>query len=445
MTYLLNAIYVCLLAAAAPWLAWRSYRTGRYRRGWAEKLWGNVPAPRSDRPLVWLHAVSLGEVNLLAPLISELRRRRPGWELAMTTSTQTGYEQACAKFADLTVSYCPLDFSWAVRRTLRRWRPRMVVLAELELWPNLIRLAKEEGAAVAVINGRLSPRSYRGYRRIRPLVSGWLARLDLVAAQSEEYAERFRVLGAQPERVATTGSIKFDGAQTARDNRQTERLARLAGVTAGDMVFLAGSTQEPEEAFALQAFQTLAAEFPQLKLMIAPRHPERFDAVAQVLERSGVAWRRRSELVEGAQNNNDGNNAARVLLLDSVGELRAWWGLAQAAFVGGSLSTRGGQNMIEPAAYGAAVSFGPNTRNFREIVAQFLAADAAVVVHDQAELTAFVRRCLANRTWAESLGQRAQRLVLAQQGATARTVDRLLPMVDDALIAEHDGLRRRVA
>lgn len=440
MTYLLNAIYVCLLAATAPWLAWRSYRTGRYRRGWAEKFWGNVPAPRSDRPLVWLHAVSLGEVNLLAPLVSELRRRRPGWELTVTTSTQTGYEQARVKFADLTVSYCPLDFSWAVRRTLRRWRPRLVVLAELELWPNLIRLAKEEGAAVAVINGRLSPRSFRGYRRLRPLVSGWLAQLDLVAAQSEEYAQRFRALGARPESVATTGSIKFDGAQTDRVNSQTAQLARLAGVKPGDMVFLAGSTQEPEEAFALQAFQSLQAEFPQLKLMIAPRHPERFDAVAQLLQRSGVAWRRRSSLVEGAENVD-----TRVLLLDSVGELRAWWGLAQAAFVGGSLSTRGGQNMIEPAAYGATVSFGPNTRNFREIVAQFLAADAAVVVHDQAELTSFVRRCLADRTWAEAVGQRAQRLVLAQQGATARTVDRLLPLVDDTLIAEHDGLRRRVA
>lgn len=441
MAYLFNVVYLLALTAAAPWLAWRSVRTGRYREGWSEKLWGLVSRPKTDRPLVWLHAVSLGEVNLLVPLVAELRQRRPGWEYAVTAGTKTGYDQARIKFADLTVSYCPLDFSWAVAEALRRWRPKLVVLAELELWPNLIRLAKESGAGVAVVNGRLSLRSYRGYRRIRPLVSGWLAQLDLVAAQNEENAARFRELGALPQCVTATGSIKFDGAQTERDNAQTRRLAELAQIGLDDVVFLAGSTQEPEEDYALAAFQRLSAEFPRLRLMLAPRHPERFEAVAQLLANSGVAWRRRSELTEGQT----ASQPSRVLLLDSVGELRAWWGRADAAFVGGSLSTRGGQNMIEPAGYSAAVSFGPNTRNFREIVAQFLAADAAVVVHDREQLTQFVRRCLTETDWAHELGQRAQRLVLAQQGAAARTVDRLLPLVDDRRLASDDGLRRRVA
>lgn len=430
MAYLFNAAYLAALALAWPWLAWRAWRTGRYRHGWGEKFLGRVPKLDGRRPVVWLHAVSLGEVNLLVPLVAELRRRRPDWQFVVSATSHTGYAQARRVFADLTVCYCPLDFSWAVNQALRRLQPRLLVLAELELWPNLIRAARRRGTAVAVVNGRLSPRSFRGYRRLRPLVARWLAELDLVAAQNEEYAARFRELGAPAQRVAVTGSLKFDGAQADRKNPQTQGFARLAGVAPDDTVFLAGSTQAPEEELALATYRALREAHPRLRLMLAPRHPERFEAVAKLLDASGVAWTRRSAL------GNATRPAERVLLLDCVGELRAWWGLAQIAFVGGSLSTRGGQNMLEPAAYGAAVSFGPNTRNFREIVAQLLAADAAQIVQDGAELTAFVRRCLEQPKWAAVLGRRAQRLVERQQGATLRTVDLLLPLVEHSSAAQ---------
>jgi 3-deoxy-D-manno-octulosonic-acid transferase len=319
-----------------------------------------------------------------------------------------------------------LDFSWAVKSALRRVRPDVLVLAELELWPNLIRAAKRQGVKTAVVNGRLSEKSFRGYRRIRPLVGRMLRQLDLIAVQDETYAGRFRELGALPETVHVTGSMKYDGAETDRQNRATRRLAELAGITDRDVVFLAGSTQEPEESAALTIFQRLHPEFPNLKLILVPRHPERFDSVAKLLDQSGLPWQRRTLLDQPTDEKASENSTFRLppsaFLIDAVGELGAWWGTAQIAFVGGSFGHRGGQNMIEPAAYGAAVSFGPNTWNFRDVVSAMLDRQAAVVVQNPAELEQFVRRCLTDSVYGEELGRRAQEFVKTQIGATERTL-----------------------
>lgn len=424
--YLLNLAYLALVVAVSPLLVYRALRHGKYRQGWPQKLLGLVPRRADDRPCVWLHAVSVGEVNLLAPLLAEIRRHRPGWRCVVSTTTATGHALANEKYPELDVFYCPLDFTWAVRAAVRRVRPRCLVLAELEVWPNLIAAAREHDARVAVINGRLSERSFRGYRRARWLIGRSLRRIDLIAAQNEEYAERFVALGAHRSAVRVTGSIKFDGARADRLNSATTRLAALAKIADDDIVFLAGSTQEPEEVAALAAFRELSGEYPRLRLVIVPRHRERFEIVADLLDRSGVAWQRRSALeTAGARAD------ARVLLVDTIGELGAWWGTATIAFVGGSLGHRGGQNMIEPAAYGAAVSFGPNTRNFRDIVAAMLASRAAVVVRDEHELRQFVRRCLAEPAFADGLGRRARQLVAGQVGATRRTFELLSPLVDE--------------
>lgn len=420
VAYLLNVVYFALLLAVSPWLLWSAVRKEKYRAGWGAKLLGRVPLRKNDRPCIWLHAVSVGEVNLLAPLLAELERRRPECEFVISTTTKTGYALAQKRYSELTVFYCPLDFSWAVRRALRRVRPELLILAELELWPNLVRAAREQGAQIAIINGRLSEKSFRGYRRIRPLVARLLQQVDLIAAQNEEYAERFRLLGARPTSVVVTGSLKFDGAETNRENARTQQLRTLAGFANDEKVFLAGSTQDPEERLTLEAYRELRSSFPGLRLVLVPRHPERFDEVAELLTQEQVPFRRRSRLQPGEPLGRD-----EVLLVDVVGELGAWWGTAAIAYVGGSLSRRGGQNMIEPAAYGAAVCFGPNTWNFRDIVAALRAADAAVVVHDGAELTAFVRQMLAEPEHAAERGERAARLVRSQLGATQRTVDQL--------------------
>lgn len=427
MSYFLNLTYFFLLIVFSPWLIYSAIRKGKYREGWGAKLFGRVPMRDQEGPCIWFHAVSVGEVNVLAPLLMRLERQHPQWVYVISTTTKAGFDLAWKKYAPRTVFYCPLDFSWSVRRAMRRIRPDLLVLAELELWPNLIGAAKRRGAKVTVINGRLSDRSARGYRRIRPLVARLLKHMDLVAAQNQEYADRFLELGACSETVYVTGSVKFDGAQTDRDNAKTRQLAELAGINATDVVFLAGSTQELEEALALDTYRQLVGEHPRLRLIITPRHPERFDEAADMLSQSGIAWQRRSELESDGSDPN-----ARVLLVDAVGELGAWWGTAHIAYVGGSMGKRGGQNMIEPAAYGAAVSFGPNTSNFRDIVAMMLDRDAAVVVKDGKQLTSFVRRCLDDPEYAKRLGQQAQQLVLEQAGAADRTSGMIEALMEDA-------------
>ncbi|MGD9126904.1 MAG: 3-deoxy-D-manno-octulosonic acid transferase [Planctomycetia bacterium] len=420
---LLNLVYLIALILLSPWLVYRAVTTGRYREGLREKLLGSVPKREGDpnQKCFWLHAVSVGEVNLLGRLIEEIQKQLPEVRCVISTTTKTGMELARKKYGEqLTVFYCPFDFTWAVRRAIQRIRPDVLILAELELWPNLIRAARRQGSRVAVVNGRLSENSFRGYRRVRFLLRPVLRCIDLVAAQDESYAKRFRQLGIDTAAVHVTGSMKYDGATTDRDNPRTLELARLAGITPEDTVFLAGSTQEPEEQAALDAYQKLVVEYPSLRLILVPRHPERFDTVARLLDESGMEWVRRSELKKETTPPN-----VRVLLVDTIGELGAWWGTARIAFVGGSFGSRGGQNMIEPAAYGAAVSFGPNTRNFRDIVSMMLARDAAVVVADPAELHDFVERCLKDLDYSTKLGDRARELVRSQLGATARTVELL--------------------
>ena len=435
----LNGLYLCAIFVALPWIVWSALKRGKYREGFAAKLWGQVPQRLGKRPCVWLHAVSVGEVNLLAPLLGALEESRPEWEYVISTTTKTGYELAQKKYAPHTVFYCPLDFSWATRRAMRRVRPDLLLLAELELWPNLIQAAQSQGARVAIVNGRLSDSSTRGYMRLRPLVARVLRQVSLIAAQSEETAARFRQLGANPTTVRMTGSLKFDGAQTDRLNQDTRALTQLAGIAEGDVVLLAGSTQAPEESYAIEIFRKLSPQYSRLKLILVPRHPQRFDEVAQLLERSGLSWTRRSQLTPESSPipfpPSPRLRRTSALLIDSVGELGAWWGTATLGFVGGSFGSRGGQNMLEPAAYGVATCFGPNTRNFRDIVAQLLAVRGAQVVNDQHELEKFVLHGLNDRQSAEKMGQRALALVMSQQGATQRTVELLLPLVESALQA----------
>lgn len=430
MRYLLNLAYLGLLAITSPWLVYQSIRTGKYRDGWSAKFFGRVSCPDDDRPTIWLHAVSVGEVNLVSTMMDELRRRFPGHAFVVTATTRTGFELASKRFAEHTVSYAPLDFSWAVAEALDRIRPSMLVLVELELWPNLIRTASARGASVAIVNGRLSENSFRGYQRLERLtglVSKLLRCVDLVAAQNATCAERFRTLGAPC--VEMTGSVKFDGAETDRANSETTRLASLGGYDANHRVFLAGSTQDPEESMALATFLALRDEHPDLRLIVVPRHPERFDEVAAICEAANVRFARRSQWQE--EFGKQPVECPEVLLVDTVGELSAWWGVADVAFVGGSMGSRGGQNMIEPAAFGAAVSFGPNTKNFRDVTSMLLEGDAAVVVNDGAAMKPFVERCLVDRQYATELGSNAQQLVVAGRGATETTVRLLGSLIAD--------------
>ena len=428
MPCLLNLIYATLLAVCSPVLLFRSLRSGKYREGWREKFLGQAPHRIGDRPCVWFHAVSVGEVLLLRPVVDELRRRRPNWEVVISTTTRTGLAVARGTFPDLVTFYAPLDFSWSTRQAVARVRPTVLALVELELWPNLVWSAKRAGARVAIVNGRLSSRSHRGYRKIRGPLGPTLRRIDAVAAQNLEYAGRFVDLGVPEDRVRVTGSVKFDGLETDRGNARTVSLRRALGLAPADLVFVAGSTMEGEEEAALAAYRKAKRRYPHLRLVLVPRHAERFDRVAAWLEAQGERVVRRS--AGPVARGGDAGRKSAILLVDTLGELAAVWGLADVAFVGGSLLPgRNGQNMLEPAAFGASVLIGSHTANFREVVEQLRECGGARVVADPAGLADALLDDLDDPEAAARRGQAARTLVLAQDGASGRTfaeIDRLM-------------------
>jgi 3-deoxy-D-manno-octulosonic-acid transferase len=421
MSWFLNAIYLVILVLLSPWLIYRALRTGRYRRGLRDKLVGLSQAPPSGA--VWFHGVSVGEIHLLRPVIAAFRRRHPDVPCIVSTTTETGFDEARRCFPDLFVFFYPFDFSWAARRTLRVLAPRLIVLAEAELWPNFLMAARRQGVPLAVINGRMSPRGFRRYQRIRPLARWLFGQLDLLLMQTEHYARAVRILGVDPDRVVVTGNVKFDGVLTDRANPRTHHLRDVLQVKDGERIWIAGSTQAPEEETVLGIWQKLRKEHPALRLLLVPRHKERFEEVSQLLERSGVEYARRSSCADLAK---------PVVLIDTIGELGALWGLADVAFVGGSLDgRRGGQNMIEPAAFGAAVVFGPHVWNFAETAVRLIEANAARQIADGPQLEAVLRMLLEDAEERNRLGTAARDFVLRHQGATEQTVTLLGELLNE--------------
>jgi 3-deoxy-D-manno-octulosonic-acid transferase len=412
MPWFLNFVYLVVLSLLSPWLFYRAFRTGRYRRGLRDKLYGLRQSPFGEA--VWFHGVSVGEIHLLRQVIATFRRRYPAVPCVLSTTTDTGHDEARRCFPDLFVFYYPFDFSWAVRRSLRAIAPRMIVLAEAELWPNFLMAARRQNVPIAVINGRMSPRSLKRYQWVKPL-SRWLfGHLDLLLMQTDHYARAVRSLGVHADRVAVTGNIKFDGVIADRNNPRTHYLRGLLKVKNEQLIWIAGSTQAPEEEIVLRIWQRLRRDHSNLRLFLVPRHKERFEEVAQLLAQAGVDFARRSS----------GADLGRpVVLVDTMGELGSLWGLADVAFVGGSLDgRRGGQNMIEPAAFGAAVVFGPYVWNFADTAARLIDARAACQVADAGQLETVVRLLLEDSKERHRLGVAARALVQCQQGATEQTI-----------------------
>jgi 3-deoxy-D-manno-octulosonic-acid transferase len=428
MSCLLDALYLVALWFLSPWLLYRAWKTGRYRQGLRAKLFG-LPAPPpgltpGTRP-VWFHGVSVGEIHLLRQVVAAFRKRHPLRTCVLSTTTDTGLAEARKWFPDLPVFVFPFDFSWAVRRTLRQINPALIVLAEGELWPNFLMAARQRQVPVAVINGRMSPRSYARYRRLGSLPRWLLGHLELIAVQNESYAANLRALGVAADRVFVTGSVKFDSSTMERDHPRTWGLRSLLAISPGQLVWIAGSTQAPEEEIVLDIYQRIRSGHPSLRFIVVPRHPERFDEVAVLLEKMQIPYLRRSQLTAAVE------DVTAVILGDTMGELNALWGLADLAFVGGSLDgKRGGQNMIEPAGYGAAVLFGPHVWNFRDVSQRLIEVGGAVQVADARELEQWIQRLLASEQERILLGRNGREFVLSQQGATERTIDLLTPLLE---------------
>ncbi|GBD37750.1 3-deoxy-D-manno-octulosonic acid transferase [bacterium HR36] len=461
MPNLLDAVYLLALAGAAPYLAWQRWRFGKYRRGWWQKLTGSLPPRTSPQPCAWIHAVSVGEVLLLRPFLAQMRQQHSEWRVVLTVGTESGFDVARQIFPDLTVAFAPLDFSWAIRQAFERLHPNLIILAELELWPNWLREAARRHVPVFVINARLSDRSYRRYRWLGRAFRRYTQAVHLWAVQNQTYAQRLRTLGVPTSRIVVSGSMKFDGVTTQRLDPRTLRLARLFGLTPPgppgrtELVWVAGSTQEPEEEIVLKVYARLQQRWPELRLVLVPRHRERFDSVAQLIQQHGWPVLRRSSLSEPA-GVRDGSPqsptthpvsspvpSARalsseklpIILVDTLGELADVWGLADVAFVGGSFGNRGGQNMLEPAALGVPTVFGPNVWNFREIAHELLQAQAAWQVHSPDELYDALSALLSDPLRRQELGARARQTVLAHQGAVYRTLLALRPWLIPSVAA----------
>ena len=423
IVFLYNVALLLGLVVSLPWWLWRFATTEKYREGLAERL-GRVKEiksggrPVGDNPVIWVHAVSVGEVIAVARLVTELDAALPGYRVVVSTTTRTGQALARQRFGAERVFYCPLDLPWVVRARLETLQPKMLVLAETEFWPNLLTGCFRRRIPVMVVNARVSDRSWPRYRKLRGLWRPILGRLTRVLAQSELDAERLRAIGCGP--VAVSGNLKFD----VRLSGEAEATRLLRGAKGNLRLVVAGSTLEGEEAALLEAWPRLLAAEPGLAMVLAVRHPERFAAVAGLLAASGVRWRRRSEL------GNEPLQAGEVVLLDSIGELASVYSLAAVAFVGGSLVAAGGHNPLEPALFGVPVVMGPHFENFRGIVEAMRAASGIRIV-DRQGLAESVAELLVDETLAAEIGALGKAVYAAEGGATGRTVEAIRKVLDE--------------
>ncbi|MGD8308067.1 MAG: lipid IV(A) 3-deoxy-D-manno-octulosonic acid transferase [Chromatiales bacterium] len=402
-------------------LLWRSLRAPAYRRRWGERFGRDLPevAPRG----IWIHAVSVGEVQAAVPLVNRLLKAHPGLPLCVTTTTPTGSRRVTELFGEaVTHVYAPYDVPRAVARFLDRVEPRLAIFMETEIWPNILRACRTRGVHTLLANARLSQRSASGYARLGRFTRSVLGDLSVIAAQAQDDARRFIALGADPAAVQVTNSIKFDVRLPASVLEQGEVVQRLWGENRP--VWVAASTHEGEDEQVLEAHERVLRTVDRALLVLVPRHPERFDRVAQLCERRGLEIVRRSE-------HRPCGPGTRVFLGDSMGELPIFLAAADLAFVGGSLIPHGGHNVLEPAALGVPVLFGPHMFNFAAISALLLDAQAAVRVDTVEELGSIVASWLTDAQERSRYGENGRRVVQQNRGA----LDRLMALID-ALLGE---------
>ncbi len=429
-----------VLAAAFPFLILylliRSWRNRQYWSSLPERL-GRLPASvvGTAEGSIWLHAVSVGEVLSSIRLVERLRADYPSREIFVSATTLAGKAVAEEKLGALAdgIFYAPIDYCFAIRAVLRRLRPSLVVVLETEIWPNLYREVKRSGAALVVVNARISDRTLPRYRALKPLLGGVLALPDAILAQNPPAAERYRELGAPPERVQVAGNLKydFDPARAVPPEVLASWIRRLAP----QPLWIAASTMPPasagdfdEDDAVLAAFTALAAAYPRLLLILAPRRPERFPVVAGKLERAGIPFVRRSALADSRELALPG-----VLLLDSIGELNSLFRFADVVFLGGTLAARGGHNLLEPAFFACPVIAGPHFENFPDIAEEFRRAGALVEIRAPGELYEAVVRLLRDPVERRRLGERARQLAEARRGATERALNEIRRLTDQAI------------
>lgn len=411
-----DLIYLAIGIIYLPVFLWRK----KLHRHFSQRL-GLLPAGLKVQASVWIHAVSVGEVISIRGLLEELKKAYPEKNFVISTVTPTGNRIARNITAnrDLVI-YLPLDLSFIVERVVSIIKPSLFILVETELWPNLIRSLYLRGVPIAIVNARISDASFKRYLCVRFLLKGMLGKISLFCAQTTRDAERLRRLGAPKNRIRITGNMKFDISGAAALKKAPEDLRLKLGINPKEKLFVAGSTHPQEEEAVLAAYEKLSGIFKDLRLLIAPRHPERALRVESLIRLKGFDAIRVSKLAEKPA---AGIDKKPVFILDTVGELLYFYNIADIVFVGGSLIKKGGHNILEPAILGKPILFGPHMFNFRDIAALFLEQDAAVMVKDQEQLYLKVKDLLDNPSKAELLSQKAGGLLTANQGATAKNLE----------------------
>lgn len=425
MKYITDLLYLLALIAISPKVVYRMVRHQRYRDGWSQRL-GKITRRYPDKKCVWIHAVSVGEVNATRTIVEALNAKLPDCEIVISSTTDTGFARAAALYGDdLCVFYFPFDVSWIMRRAFNRLTPDVCLLMELEVWPNMATIAGDKNIPVAVVNGRLSEKSFPRYKMIKPLTKWMFGKIDLFLVQSEEYAQRFKALGCSDEKVIISGSVKYDTAQIADEVDGSEELSAQLNI-GGEQLLVAGATGPGEEKIILEVFKKLKQSFTDLRVAIIPRKPERFNEVAGLIAGQGFSSCRYSQIKSGPAV----SDKPDVILGDTMGDLRKFYSLANVVFVGRTLVPMGGSDMIEPAALGKATVFGMHTFNFKQTVEVLLADSGAIEVKDVRGLTIAIERCLADEEFAQHLGANGQRIIRQNQGATDRTVDQVLKLLN---------------
>ena len=432
MYLLYSALTSLLLLVLSPYFLYQAVRYKKYIGSLPQRL-GYLPVSFNldGDPSIWIHAVSVGEVLTARALVPGLRGRYPGLRLFLSTTTIAGQQVARKNLQGVdAVFYFPFDWSVIVRRTLNLVRPRLFLMMETEIWPNLLRECRRRGVRTAIVNGRISARSYSRYRLVRLWFRRVLSDIDRFCVQSDETARRLVDLGADVSRITVTGSLKFDSldASPVAYGRPRDRVLRYFRMSSGRPVLIAGSTLRGEEAAVFRAFSRLRLATPSPLLVVAPRHPERFAEVDALARASGFHTVKRTDLPVDAE------PRAEVVILDTIGELAQLYQIATVVFVGGSLVNEGGHNIIEPAVFGKPIVFGPYMQNFAEIAAAFLASGAAVQVQAERDLEAVLVELLGDPARRAGLGAAARALVEANRGACEKSLDviaQVLPLQTD--------------
>jgi len=430
--YLAYSLLLTLgLIVLVPRLIFQALAHGKYISGFPQRL-GSLPRTiQSDLPTIWLHCVSVGETQAARPLVKELRRNLPRHRLIVSTITLTGQTLAREVFKDEAahIIYFPFDWRWCVNRALTAITPDVVLIMETELWPNFLRACRKRGIPVALVNGRISKQSFRGYRLIKWFVARVLSNVNVAAMQSEADAARLRYLGMPNDRLFVSGNLKFDAGAAAVSNELTREIRDRFDFRAGRHLILAASTHAGEERIIVRSFKRLKEEHAQsIRLMIAPRHPERFAEVAKLIENSGLTLTRRSDRTADSDPN------AEVILLDTIGELPAAYSLASIVFVGGSMVERGGHNVLEPAAVGSAIVTGAHIDNFEAVVSLLDQNNAIIKLPplDEEQLVVqfsdVCRKLLESEELRHQMSANAKRMVSDNQGAAEKTLKLISPL-----------------